>query len=354
MGPQFTANLRSFVSAVGPTIPWERFGRIPVTARTRAGWRRLRDHAAARIWKPYAFLSDAGTQGYLLERLSDDERFLYRLLCQGSVVDQARVRELLGAGSIAHYIDSGVLQHRGDGLALSVSLVPYGDSFYVCDSREALENPMPGADPVHISDQTHFQVVHLRKRLRGRPIASMLEMGTGIGIVLLEMRDLAGTRTGAEMNARALVFAQANKELHDDHGVEFVQSDLFSGVKGKYDLILFNPYQPTESQLELVRRFLAEAPQFLTPEGRVVLLIRCGAFSAERTFLAAVDDVLAEQRFSGERDVVMSWRTETPDGGRTVAAWSALWLHRNGRAAPRIRTRWNRSAVALHAKRLLA
>src|SRR6185503_9819227 len=216
MGPQFMANLRSFVSAVGPAIPWEQFGRIPVTATARGGWRRLRDHAAARIWKPYAFLSDAGTQGYLLDRLTEDERFLYRLLCQTAVVDESPLRTLLGPGSIEHYIDSGLLRRSADGLALSVSLVPYGDHFYVCDSRAALEHRTPGTDPVHISDQTHLQVVHLRKRLRGRPIASMLEMGTGIGIVLLEMRDLARVRTGAEMNDRALLFARANQALRDD------------------------------------------------------------------------------------------------------------------------------------------
>ena len=352
MGPQFIANLQNFVAALGP-IPWEQFGRIPVTARTRGGWRRLRDHAAARLWKPYAFLADAGTQGFLLDRLTDNDRFRYRLLCQNAVVDESQLRALVGPDAIAQYVGSGLLVSRGNGLALSVSLVPYRDYYYVCDSREALEHRTPDADPVHISDQTHVQVLHLRKRLKGRPIGSMLEMGTGIGIVLLEMQDLAAVRTGAEMNERALVFAQANKELRADRGVEFVQSDLFASVKGKYDLILFNPYQPTESQLELVRRFLAEAPQFLTPAGRVVLLIRCGAFSAERTFLAAVDDVLAQHRFSGERDVVMSWRAAAPDGGSTVAAWSALWLQRNGRTGRRIRTRWNRSAMALHAKRLL-
>jgi release factor glutamine methyltransferase len=70
-----------------------------------------------------------------------------------------------------------------------------------------------------------------------------------------------------------------------------IRTDLTSGLRGPFDLILFNPpYLPTsaEEQIddwleyaldggitgrEVIERFLSEVPLLLSPEGRVLLLI---------------------------------------------------------------------------------
>lgn len=319
------------------------------------GWRqRLRDLTVATLRRPYAFLDDCSTQSYLLNRLSAKQQKLFRLLCMNAVVTSAELQELLSGDAIARYVQAGVLRKAGNGLALCVSLVPYRDYYYISDARGENADPAAQADPVHLSQQTHAQVLHLRRRLQRRPVGSMLEMGTGTGIVLLELREWAGLRTGADTNERALGFARANQQLRSDTTVEFVRSNLFSAINRKYDLILFNPYQPSENNLPLIRRFLAEAPQFLTERGQVVLLIRCRQFTAEQTLLANVADVLAEHRLGGERDILMSWRSATDDGERTVAAWSALWLTRqSGAGRQPIRTKSTPQAMALLGKRLL-
>ena len=120
-------------------------------------------------------------------------------------------------------------------------------------------------------------------------------MGTGIGIVLFEMKDLAVQR--------ALAFADANKQLRSDTGVRFVRSDLFSNINTQHDLIIFNPFEPSEEHLDVLKRFLADGSEFLSDQGRMVLLIRCRRFAAEQTLLAEIPerDCLVVVRERGRR-----------------------------------------------------
>lgn len=78
---------------------------------------------------------------------------------------------------------------------------------------------------------------------------SILDMCTGSGCILLSLlhysNDCSGV--GADISETALEIAQKNKEELQIQGAEFVKSDLFEAISGKYDLIVSNPpYIPTE------------------------------------------------------------------------------------------------------------
>lgn len=113
-----------------------------------------------------------------------------------------------------------------------------------------------------------------------------LEMGCGSGIISMHMAKAGALVTSADMDERA-VQATENSALLNRLDVHAVQSDLFTDVSGRFDLIVFNPpylrgdalgqedlcWAGGDDGVELTARFLKEARERLEPGGRVLLLI---------------------------------------------------------------------------------
>jgi len=140
----------------------------------------------------------------------------------------------------------------------------------------------------------------------------VLEIGTGSGRIAAEMRR--GTRTIAtDINPHALISA---RNAH----VDVVRTDLFAAIRGRFELILFNPpYLPTapheriddwleyaldggKTGRETIERFAADVSRVLAPGGRVLLLI------SSLTGLEEVKALFATEGYSS--DVVRQERVE--------------------------------------------
>ena len=73
----------------------------------------------------------------------------------------------------------------------------------------------------------------------------VLDMCTGSGCILVSLmhysNDCSGV--GADLSKDALTVARSNAEklLHPDQSIEFIQSDLFEQVTGKFEIIVSNP-----------------------------------------------------------------------------------------------------------------
>lgn len=128
----------------------------------------------------------------------------------------------------------------------------------------------------------------------------LLDMCTGSGCILLSVLHYYGERAegiGSDISARALRVAQKNAELL---GIEadFIESDLFENISGKYSMILSNPpyirsgeipdlqeevkfYDPVEALdgkedgLYFYRRIIAESIHYLEKEGYLIVEIGC-------------------------------------------------------------------------------
>ena len=147
----------------------------------------------------------------------------------------------------------------------------------------------------------------------------VLEIGCGSGAV-----------SGA-LSQRALVLAtdinpHAVREARD-RGVEVIRTDLFSGICGRFDLVLFNPpYLPTDPDermddwLEyaldggpdgraIISRFLSGVGGVLAPAGRVLLLVSSLTGFSEVCMLIAqagfAPEVFMEEQIEGERLTVI-------------------------------------------------
>lgn len=132
------------------------------------------------------------------------------------------------------------------------------------------------------------------------PVRRVLDLCTGSGCIGIACAVyLEGAQVDlADISDSALAVARANVDLHElEEEVRVLRSDLFSALTGEqYDLILSNPpyvdredfeampeeyrhepamaLQAGSDGLDIVRRLLREAPDYLTPGG--VLFVEVG------------------------------------------------------------------------------
>jgi len=129
----------------------------------------------------------------------------------------------------------------------------------------------------------------------------VLEMGCGSGIIAMHMARAGAVVTAADLDER-VVRATVNSARLNKLDIRAVQSDLFTAVSGRFDLIVFNPpYLRGEVQgqedlcwaggsdgVRLTARFLDDAKEHLEPGGRVLLLI------SDDMDLSALENALRE------------------------------------------------------------
>ena len=114
-----------------------------------------------------------------------------------------------------------------------------------------------------------------------KPGMKVLDVGTGSGILAETSKGLGADTLAIDINPEATEYVNGK-------GINTLVSDLFSNVKDKFDLIIFNPpylpreeMEPKDSALattggnkgnELIERFLKEAKNYLLKNGKIIML----------------------------------------------------------------------------------
>lgn len=125
----------------------------------------------------------------------------------------------------------------------------------------------------------------------------ILDIGTGSGAIALSVaKNIENTYViGSDIEDDALSLALENKEFTGIENVDFVKSDLFNNIKGKFDLIISNPpyinkkdyedldkelyFEPKsalyggEDGLYFYREIIRNACKFLTDKGHLIFEI---------------------------------------------------------------------------------
>jgi release factor glutamine methyltransferase len=140
-------------------------------------------------------------------------------------------------------------------------------------------NPLQIYSP---AEDTHLLLSAAQREVR--PADHVLEVGTGSGIIAAAVAKVAASVVATDINPSATVHAHA-------HGIDVIRTDLFAGLKGLFDLVVFNPpYLPTqpderiddwleyaldggESGRVVIERFAGEVSRVLAPGGRILVLI---------------------------------------------------------------------------------
>ena len=141
-------------------------------------------------------------------------------------------------------------------------------------------------------------------RTETRPGDRVLEVGTGSGLIAAEIAGIARV-IATDINPHAALGAH-------NAGIDVVRTDLFAGIRGPFDIVLFNPpYLPTqpeeriddwleyaldggESGRAVIERFARNIGNILAPGGRILLLI------SSLTGLSAVRELFIRQGYTVE------------------------------------------------------
>ena len=143
-------------------------------------------------------------------------------------------------------------------------------------SFETADGVYPPAEDSHL----------LLRAVRVEPGDRVLEIGTGTGFVALHAAKVARV-AATDVNPSAVWLARRNA-LANRVPLAVLRCDLLRGIRGVFDVIMFNPpyliepmgedwgeraWQGGASGEDVILRFLGEAPAHVAPAGRVYLLV---------------------------------------------------------------------------------
>ena len=119
---------------------------------------------------------------------------------------------------------------------------------------------------------------------------NVLEVGCGTGIVSIFASFTAENVISCDINPYAIDCAEKNIKLNKRSNVTVIESDLFSNIDNKFDVILFNtPYLPVDEDEQedseyskawdggsdgrkVIDKFLEQAGNYLKDHGKIQLV----------------------------------------------------------------------------------
>jgi release factor glutamine methyltransferase len=129
----------------------------------------------------------------------------------------------------------------------------------------------------------------LVKNLDVRKNDRVLEIGVGSGYISLIASQKAESVLGIDINPHATRLAKINAKQNNVTNVEFITSDLFTAIRGKFNLIIMNPpylpqsiddkHEPIDYSWNsgddgrlLTKRFVNEVEDYLSDNGRIQII----------------------------------------------------------------------------------
>ncbi len=200
---------------------------------------------------------------------------LVALLAAGGSISQAAAQRALHPIPIEELADAGLLEIGSESVRATVRALPcdglvlFGDNDSGSDVVAPLTRPSQLTAWLTPPDTRH----------------SMLDLGTGSGVLGLRAAGHCARVVGVDINPRALGFAELNRRLNGLENVEWREGDWLKPVAGeRFDLIVSNPpyvvspdseFTYRDSGMpgaELVAELCREIPDRLEENGLAIVL----------------------------------------------------------------------------------
>ena len=228
------------------------------------------------------FVRDPGNIPLYLRRLDASARStLLKLFLLDVQVPSVEAERALAPLSLERAVDAGVLRLEADHAAGTVNIVPSEELLLASDPYEG--EGAPRTD--HVLGVSISSRVLAAITVR-RQVGCALDIGTGGGTHALAAAAHAERVVGADVNPRALRFAEFNAALNRISNVDFREGSVFDPVEGeRFDLIVSNPPYVVSPDADYVYRdsglpgdsfsegLIRRAPEFLTEGGLAHVLV---------------------------------------------------------------------------------
>ncbi len=255
---------------------WQEFGRRLRDAGFDSGFLRA-------VWpgslKIYGRLQTA-VRTWRAHRLQSPAAYAYRAFVLRDPVSTSEASELMGGRLLDQLVEAGLLDICEPGRVASLfDCRFFMGRLILCDNLAHQGDAVFGSGP-----GTEAFTGISRARLAGPRV---LDVGCGAGAAALWMASRAGQVVATDINPRALEFVRINAAINGVTNVDTQEGDLFESVAGEeFDLIVsqppFVPAYPGSAAAryrnagplggEVVRRLLATLPEYLTNDGRAVVV----------------------------------------------------------------------------------
>ncbi len=202
---------------------------------------------------------------------------LVKLLALGRPLAVAQARTALAPVALEDVQATGLVTREGDEVIADYRLVPLEGLLLASDAGPPQQRQ--GVGPF-----TRPSLTLSRLTPRGRR-RSMLDLGTGSGILALLGAAHCDQVTAIDINPRALMFAGFNARLNDVHNIELIEGDWLEPVDQRsFDLLVSNPPYLVSPDDEftyrdsgmpggaLTERLCQATPGHLDPDGLAILL----------------------------------------------------------------------------------
>lgn len=101
----------------------------------------------------------------------------------------------------------------------------------------------------------------------------VLDVGCGYGTIDVILGKIVDASfLGVDVNRRALHLAEMNKKENKLDNVEFLESNCYENVDGKFDVIITNP--PIRAGKKIVYEIVMGARNYLTEDGTLFIVVR--------------------------------------------------------------------------------
>ncbi len=126
----------------------------------------------------------------------------------------------------------------------------------------------------------------LLKHIKNYAKEKVLDMGTGSGILAIEACKYAEQVLATDIDKNSINYVK--KKYKEIKNLKVIYSDLFGKVKGKFDLIIFNPpYLPHDEEepldsrrattggkegYEIIEKFFIKAKKYLNKNGKILIV----------------------------------------------------------------------------------
>jgi methylase of polypeptide subunit release factors len=205
--------------------------------------------------------------------------------------------ELLPKPMLSLLEAANAVEPRGPLLRSLVRFSTLGDSLYIHSAF-----PTDAPDAVFFGPDTYRFIAFLKAHIA--PARRVVDIGCGAGAGGLAFAAAAERVVLADINVKALQFAQINAALASCTSVELIESDVLQSVEGEVDVVLANPPYLVDDDARVYRhggadlgtalsaRIAREAVDRLAPGGRLLLYTGAPIVEGRDVLRAALEPLL--------------------------------------------------------------